>query len=80
VWKEADRLEYRKRKTRVPLNDYLPVCDINRAAGLPREVNPDIADPLLVFYNITTRAMDTAIDLSDASKALDLANIRFQLM
>jgi hypothetical protein len=23
---------------------------------------------------------DTAIDLSDASKALDLANIRFQLM
>lgn len=24
--------------------------------------------------------MDTAIDLSDASKALDLANIRFQLM
>lgn len=25
-------------------------------------------------------AMDTAIDLSNASKALDLANIRFQLM
>jgi hypothetical protein len=24
--------------------------------------------------------MDAAIDLSDASKALDLANIRFQLM
>jgi hypothetical protein len=24
--------------------------------------------------------MDTAIDLSDASKALDLSNIRFQLM
>ena len=24
--------------------------------------------------------MDTAIDLSDASKALDLAHIRFQLM
>ncbi|KAG9992102.1 hypothetical protein KCU78_g13351, partial [Aureobasidium melanogenum] len=24
--------------------------------------------------------MDTAIDLSDASKALDLANIRFQLI
>lgn len=24
--------------------------------------------------------MDTAIDLSDASKALDLANIRFQLV
>ena len=24
--------------------------------------------------------MDTAIDLSDPSKALDLANIRFQLM
>ena len=24
--------------------------------------------------------MDTAIDLSNASKALDLANIRFQLM
>ena len=24
--------------------------------------------------------MDTVIDLSDASKALDLANIRFQLM
>lgn len=24
--------------------------------------------------------MDTAIDLSDESKALDLANIRFQLM
>lgn len=24
--------------------------------------------------------MDSAIDLSDASKALDLANIRFQLM
>jgi hypothetical protein len=24
--------------------------------------------------------MDTTIDLSDASKALDLANIRFQLM
>jgi hypothetical protein len=24
--------------------------------------------------------MDTAIDLSDASQALDLANIRFQLM
>lgn len=33
------------------------------------------------FSNFTThRAMDTAIDLSDASKALDLANIRFQLM
>jgi hypothetical protein len=28
----------------------------------------------------TPQAMDTAIDLSDASKALDLANIRFQLM
>lgn len=28
----------------------------------------------------TSLAMDTAIDLSDASKALDLANIRFQLM
>jgi hypothetical protein len=80
VRKEADRLKYRKRKTQVPLNDYLPVCDISRAAGLPQEVDPDIADPLLVFYNITTRAMDTAIDLSDASKALDLANIRFQLM
>lgn len=26
------------------------------------------------------QAMDTAIDLSDALKALDLANIRFQLM
>ena len=25
-------------------------------------------------------SMDTAIDLSDASKALDLNNIRFQLM
>jgi hypothetical protein len=78
VRKEAD---YRKRKPRVlPLDEYLSVCDINRAAGLPREVDPDIADPLPVFYNITTRAMDTAIDLSDASKALDLANIRFQLM
>lgn len=28
----------------------------------------------------TSFAMDAAIDLSDASKALDLANIRFQLM
>jgi hypothetical protein len=28
----------------------------------------------------TTTHMDAAIDLSDASKALDLANIRFQLM
>lgn len=28
----------------------------------------------------TLTDMDTAIDLSDASKALDLANIRFQLM
>lgn len=28
----------------------------------------------------TQITMDTAIDLSDASKALDLANIRFQLM
>jgi hypothetical protein len=27
-----------------------------------------------------TAKMDTAIDLLDASKALDLANIRFQLM
>jgi hypothetical protein len=80
VRKEADRLKYRKRKPRIPLNEYLSVCDINRAAGLPQEVDPDIADPLFVFYNITARAMDTAIDLSDASKALDLANIRFQLM
>jgi hypothetical protein len=32
------------------------------------------------FLKFTTAAMDTAIDLSDASKALDLANIRFQLM
>lgn len=31
----------------------------------------------LVF---TAADMDTIIDLSDASKALDLANIRFQLM
>jgi hypothetical protein len=31
--------------------------------------------------SITVRGvMDTAIDLSDASKALDLDNIRFQLM
>ena len=30
-------------------------------------------------YPATTK-MDTAIDLSDASKALDLSNIRFQLM
>jgi hypothetical protein len=27
-----------------------------------------------------SNTMDAAIDLSDASKALDLANIRFQLM
>jgi hypothetical protein len=27
-----------------------------------------------------SKTMDAAIDLSDASKALDLANIRFQLM
>lgn len=32
-------------------------------------------------HNTTSTAnMDAAIDLSDASKALDLANIRFQLM
>jgi hypothetical protein len=34
-----------------------------------------------VPLSITVRGvMDTAIDLSDASKALDLDNIRFQLM
>ena len=38
-----------------------------------------------ILHNTDTHAqpltdMDTAIDLSDASKALDLANIRFQLM
>jgi hypothetical protein len=32
----------------------------------------------LTFLRVDT--MDAAIDLSDASKALDLANIRFQLM
>lgn len=32
------------------------------------------------FTHHHIQAMDTAIDLSDALKALDLANIRFQLM
>jgi len=35
---------------------------------------------VLLFLPYTSDAMDTAIDLSDPSKALDLANIRFQLM
>lgn len=36
--------------------------------------------PPALSQSPTSLAMDTAIDLSDASKALDLANIRFQLM
>lgn len=32
------------------------------------------------LFKPPVQAMDTAINLSDASKALDLANIRFQLM
>ena len=46
-------------------------------------MHSDFAGPIgdFFFFNFTTpRAMDAAIDLSDASKALDLANIRFQLM
>lgn len=35
---------------------------------------------LLPLQLTTLEAMDAAIDLSDVSKALDLANIRFQLM
>lgn len=34
----------------------------------------------LSAHNPSDSDMDTAIDLSDASKALDLDNIRFQLM
>ncbi|PYH73065.1 chorismate mutase ARO7 [Aspergillus vadensis CBS 113365] len=36
--------------------------------------------PTALSQSPTSLAMDTAIDLSDASKALDLANIRFQLI
>ena len=35
---------------------------------------------LQTWRRIVFEVMDTAIDLSDASKALDLANIRFQLV
>jgi hypothetical protein len=53
----------------------------------PSSCLPPILGPLTPAVKISNlqphthyTAMDTAIDLSDASKALDLANIRFQLM
>jgi len=40
----------------------------------------DFAAPSAIYGLVLPPTMDTAIDLSDASKALDLSNIRFQLM
>ena len=39
-----------------------------------------LLSPTLNYYTQLEHNMDAAIDLSDASKALDLSNIRFQLM
>lgn len=50
---------------------------------LAPNVHPPEPDPPTwgrVRMGFLEEAMDTAIDLSNASKALDLANIRFQLM
>jgi hypothetical protein len=51
---------------------------------LSLQVNLSVSTTLhptsITQYRPPDPTMDTAIDLSDASKALDLANIRFQLM